>query len=751
MPTLERREAIGQGLPDCGFDNAVVSHELVTVSPCLRVRVLILIEWVDGAFSKLEIAEIGAGGVKMSQNTEETSGESGATMAEASEESVGEVAAGSAPWPSPALIEGATPLVMGQAQRLLPFLLRMRGGHEQSGGLLSLRSMADGLSLLVSSDDSTLERVNIPSVDFLDIRVDARHPMPLPVIEPTAKSPRQEMPKGDPRWIENAAQLGRYLELWPDDPEFARKQLPLVNPERLAALMNGDDMARESMIQAERFGLPLLAPDLLDADAAALALVAPAVARRLMVLPAMVRGSVLAVVVADPARAGLNNQLEFATGHRVLPLLCSPGLVEAAISRHYDRLEDRELMQALGILGGHDREGAEATREMERLSIEQPVVRLVHDLMDAAARKRASDIHVRPGADTVEVLYRIDGILHVVRRMDRALLPAVVSRIKVLGSMNIAERRLPQDGRATLAVKDRLIDLRISILPTVDGESVVIRLLDTAQSLRDLSSLGLSAEDTVKLRDALARSHGMVLVTGPTGSGKSTTLYAAINHVRSEAINIVTVENPVEYHIGKIMQIQVNEAIGFTFARCLRNILRHDPDVVMVGEIRDAETASIATEAALTGHLLLSTLHTNSAATTVTRLLDLGVEAFLLRSTLLCVLAQRLARRNCPHCLVVDRHDPHMAEVMGAQADESFYRGQGCTHCEGTGVAGRVAVYELMTIDPGLRRMIEPHADADAIHRHAVEHGMTTISQHALSLARRGTISLAEAFRIHVD
>jgi len=654
------------------------------------------------------------------------------------------------PWPNPDCLEGMTPLVVGQAQRLLPFKLSLRGGAEQQGGLLSLRSMADGVSLLLCRDQTNLERVTIPGEDLVEIRVGARNAQEIAHVAP----PVQAAPAaadGDPRWIADGTQLGSYLEHWPDDPELARRQLPSADLGTLAQVMRGADLAREALIRAGRFGLPLLAPELLEADPAALALLAPAVARRLMVLPLLVRGGVLALAVADPARAGLNNQLEFVTGHRVTLLLCTPGEVEAAIGRHYDRLEDRELMQALGILAGQKHEGADATREMERLSSEQPVVRLVHDLMETAARKRASDIHVRPGDEQVEVLYRVDGLLHVVRRMDRALLSAVVSRIKVLGGMNIAERRLPQDGRASLAFTDRLIDLRISVLPTVDGESVVIRLLDTAQSLRDLDSLGLSPDDTVRLQDVLARSHGMVLVTGPTGSGKSTTLYAAINHVRRESINIVTVENPVEYHIAGIMQIQVNQNIGFTFARCLRNILRHDPDVVMVGEIRDAETATIATEAALTGHLLLSTLHTNSAATAVTRLLDLGVEAFLLKSTLLCVLAQRLARRNCPHCLVADSHDPHMAEVMGAQADESFYRGQGCSQCEGTGISGRVAVYELMTVDAGVRRLIEPHADADAIHQHALEQGMTTISQHALSLARGGTITLAEAFRIHVD
>jgi type IV pilus assembly protein PilB len=644
-------------------------------------------------------------------------------------------------------VEGTTPLVVGQAQRLMPFRLSVRGATVASGGLLSMRSMESGVSLLVCRDRMNLERLNVPDDEFLEITVQGRPDLPAPSVVPL----RAPVTGDESRWIADANALGTYLADWLEQPDRALAALPTANAERLATELGGAELAAEGLAGAARFGLPLISPALLEADAGVLELLAPPMARRLQALPLIRRDGVLAVAVVDPARQGMLNQLEFSSGLRVALLLCSPALVERAIGRHYDRLEDRDVLRALGILGGREREGVEAVHEMERLSSEQPVVRLVHDLIETATRKRASDIHIRPSAKGVEVLYRIDGLLHVVRSMDRALLPAVVSRVKVLGGMNIAERRLPQDGRASFALQDRLIDLRISILPTVDGESVVIRLLDTAQSLRDLDSLGLSPEDTVRLRDLLARSHGMLLVTGPTGSGKSTTLYAALNYLRSDAINIVTVENPVEYHIGGVLQIQVNQAIGFNFAKSLRNILRHDPDVVMVGEIRDQETATIATEAALTGHLLLSTLHTNSAATTVTRLLDLGIEAFLLRSTLLGVLAQRLARRNCPHCLAVDTHDAHMAEVLGARPDESFFRGRGCPLCEGTGIAGRVAVYELMTVDAGARRLIEPHADADAIHRNAIEHGMTTISQHALRLARSGTITLGEAFRIHVD
>lgn len=642
------------------------------------------------------------------------------------------------------MVEGTTPLIIGQAARMLPFALELADGRRQRGELLSLRSMEDSVSLLLCRDGQVLERVAVPIAAFKQIDVQRR---PL---EATVSPSAPDSARGDAPIIANTHDLGLYLERWGTDPERARSLLPKVIADTLSAALPDAAQAQELIDSARRFGIPLIAPALLDPDAGALGVLAPAVARRLGALPLVERAGVLAIAVADPARDGMLNQLEFATGRRIAPVLALAAQIEKAIAQHYDFVEDRQMLQALGLSAGIEA-SSDSLHDVERLSTERPVVRLVYDLINAAVRKKASDIHVRPGAHHVDILYRIDGVLQLARSMDRALLAAVVSRIKVLGTMNIAERRLPQDGRASFAANGRVIDLRISVLPTVDGESVVIRLLDTAQSIRKLADLGLGSVDSQRFADLLARSHGMVLVTGPTGSGKSTTLYAAINQIRSSAINVVTVENPVEYHIDGIMQVQINEAIGYTFAKTLRNILRHDPDVVMVGEIRDAETARIATEAALTGHLLLSTLHTNSAATTVTRLLELGVESFLLKSTLLGVLAQRLARRNCPHCLQADTPDAHMVEVMGAKADESFFRSRGCTHCEGSGVAGRVAVYELMPVDAGLRRLIEPHADADAMHSYAVAHGMTTISQHALALARQGAITLAEAFRIHVD
>lgn len=424
--------------------------------------------------------------------------------------------------------------------------------------------------------------------------------------------------------------------------------------------------------------------------------------------------------------------------------------IREAIARCYDQVEDRETVRKLGL----DPLATVADNEAEarRLAREQPVVRLVHDLIADAVVRRASDIHLRPGEHATDVLYRIDDELVPVRSLMRALHPAAVSRIKVLGGMNLAEHRTPQDGRTSFTLDDGTrVDLRISILPTVFGESAVVRLLDSRQSLWDLDQLGLTEADRVRVEDVMARSHGMFLTTGPTGCGKSTTLYAMLLELRKQRINILTIEDPVEFHIADIQQMQVNRAAGFTFASAMRNFLRHDPDVIMVGEIRDRETAGIAVESALTGHLLLSTLHTNTAATTVTRLLDLGVEPYLLRASLLAVMSQRLVRLTCPHCREVEDVSAHMRETLGIHAAEVFYRGRGCVQCEGLGVYGRQAVYELLMMTPRLRELVVPGAEADTIHRVAMEEGMTPITQAAVILARSGAIALAEAWRVRAD
>jgi type IV pilus assembly protein PilB len=477
--------------------------------------------------------------------------------------------------------------------------------------------------------------------------------------------------------------------------------------------------------------------------------VSPVVARRLHIVPLVQEAGVLAVAAEDPADAQIIPTLNFSTDLRIALMVAEPLEIRSAIAANYDSVEDKAILQQLGIPTLTDASHHDSEQEERQLALEKPIVRLVGDMFVDAVRRRASDIHLRPGEDAIDLLYRIDNELVPVRRFLRALHPALVSRIKVLANMNVAEHRVPQDGRATyLAGEGHAIDMRVSILPTIHGESVVIRLLDTMQGLRGIDKLGFSEADGTRFLDLIGRSHGMILVTGPTGSGKSTTLYAALLEARKERVNILTVEDPVEYHIAEVQQMQVNRAAGFTFASALRNILRHDPDVIMLGEIRDRETAQIAVESALTGHLLLSTLHTNTAATTITRLLDLGVESFLLRSTLLGVLSQRLTRRNCPHCREVETVPAHWREMLEVGPDEVFYRGAGCHHCEGLGVHGRAAVYELLVASPEIRRLIVPHCEADAIQEVALSQGMLSITRNAVELARSGTISLGEAYRL---
>jgi type IV pilus assembly protein PilB len=512
-----------------------------------------------------------------------------------------------------------------------------------------------------------------------------------------------------------------------------------------------DDAELAAMVdRAVRLGLPLFEADEIESEPGVREMLPAPVSRRLGVLPMAAHEQQLAVLLSDAEAGGM---VEFSLSRRVVPILARPNLIRQVLSSQYDRTEDEALVRKLGLDFGAGAGGGNEVqqREAERLSTEQPVVKIVAELLDEAIQRRASDIHIRPGPDTFELLYRIDGDLVSIRRFLHALLPAIVSRIKVIGGMNLAEHRVPQDGRASATSGNMDVDLRISIIPTIHGEAVVIRILNTAFGLRSVAEIGFGPRDEQLFRDCLERGQGMLLVTGPTGSGKSTTLYAAVLECRKQNVNIITVEDPVEAKIEDVLQVQINRAAGLTFARTLRNILRHDPDVVMVGEIRDQETAEIAVESALTGHLVFSTLHTNSAATTITRLLDLGVLPFLLQSTLLAVLAQRLGRRNCKFCKVPEPVDPHVREVLGVGLDEEFFIGKGCPKCDGRGVKGRIGIYELLEITPGISKMIQPGADANAIHALAVKEGMISITRNAVELARTGTISLQEAFSVRVD
>jgi type IV pilus assembly protein PilB len=511
------------------------------------------------------------------------------------------------------------------------------------------------------------------------------------------------------------------------------------------------DADNTTWLTARKWDLPILRALDFEPHAEAVTQISGETARRLRAIPLAICNRTIAVALEDAGSSKIIEELSFLCSHRVVPIVATAKAIREGIAEHYDRTEDVAIASELGLdpQAGHD---VAAGHDVERLAHQQPVVRLVADLISTAVQRRASDIHLRSGALGAEILYRIDGELLPVRRLMHALQLAVVSRIKVLANMNLAEHRRPQDGRATFALDDgRLVDLRVSMLPAAHGESVVLRLLDPNENLCDLDQLGLSPGDRLQLDDVMARSHGMFLTTGPTGSGKSTTLYAMLMELRKRRINILTIEDPIEYDIDNVEQMQVNRAVDFTFASAMRNFLRHDPNVIMVGEIRDRETAGIAVESALTGHLLLSTLHTNSAATTVTRLLDLGIESYLLRSSLLAVMAQRLVRLTCDHCREPEVVPAHVRETLGVGAAELFYHGRGCSLCGGLGVYKRQAVYELLVVTPAIRRLIVDEAQAELLEQTAIEEGMIPITQAAIALAREGRISLAEARRVRAD
>ncbi len=553
-----------------------------------------------------------------------------------------------------------------------------------------------------------------------------------------------------PLLLSDDAALDAYLDGYPSPGTAdARPNISLESWQQL-----GEDAGEPAWETANRLGLPLVRLDRISAQSDALRLIPPDLARRLRAVPlrVSVAKGMVAVAIEDPGTADTQRLLDFLSRERVLPLVASPAQIREAIARYYDQVEDHDMARQLGMAADAGDDQSPSEQEAQRLASEMPVVRMVRNLLADAVARRASDIHLRPGEDATDVLYRIDDELVPVRRLSRSLHPAVVSRIKVLAAMNLAEHRRPQDGRTTFQFDGgRSVDLRISLLPTVFGESIVMRLLDSSEGLWNLDQLRLSEADRQRMNDVMSRSHGMFLATGPTGCGKSTTLYAMLLELRKQRINILTIEDPVEFHIADVQQTQVNQKAGVTFASAMRNFLRHDPDVIMVGEIRDRETAGIAVESALTGHLVLSTLHTNTAATTVTRLLDLGVEAYLLRTSLLAVMSQRLVRLTCVHCRVEEPVDLHIREELNIGPEELFYVGRGCHQCEGLGVFRRQAVYELLIMNSRLRQLIGPGADADALHAAAIAEGMVPITQAAIALARSGAISLAEAWRVRAD
>lgn len=395
----------------------------------------------------------------------------------------------------------------------------------------------------------------------------------------------------------------------------------------------------------------------------------------------------------------------------------------------------------------------EDVAHLRDMASEVPVIRLVNQMLVRALESRASDVHIEPFENQLKVRYRIDGILHEIEAPPRQLKAAVISRLKVLAQLNIAERRLPQDGRIKIRLAGKDVDLRIATVPTLYGESVVIRLLERGQIFTELESLGFPSAILQQFNDMISKPHGMILVTGPTGSGKTTTLYGALQKINDPGKKIITIEDPVEYQLGGVNQIHVKPQIGLTFANGLRSIVRQDPDVIMVGEIRDAETAEIAVQAALTGHLVFSTLHTNDASGAISRLLEMGVQDYLLSSSLLGVLAQRLVRRLCMTCRkevpfsASEDHYPELNPQLGG-APKTVWEAVGCNSCSGTGYLGRVGIFELLAATPAICKIIVQRADAGTIRNLAVQQGMRLLREDGWDKVRQGMTTLAEVLRV---
>ena len=508
---------------------------------------------------------------------------------------------------------------------------------------------------------------------------------------------------------------------------------------------------------AKQYGVPSINLDDFDIDREVLSLVPEEVALKHTVVPVNRAGSTLILATADPSNIFALDDIKFLTGYNIQPVVASETAIKRTLDKYYDAGTSLDDVMAdfddsdIDVVTDDDEfDAAEAAGAAE----DAPVVKLVNLILTEAIKRNASDIHVEPYEHSFRVRYRIDGLLYEIMKPPMKLKNAIISRIKIMSELDIAERRLPQDGRIKLKLgRGREMDFRVSVLPTLFGEKVVLRLLDKSNLQLDMTKLGFEQQQLDVFKDCIHRPFGMVLVTGPTGSGKTTTLYSALSELNKISENISTAEDPVEFNLAGINQCQMHEDIGLNFAAALRSFLRQDPDIIMVGEIRDFETAEIAVKAALTGHMVLSTLHTNDAPSTVNRLLNMGIEPFLVDSSVNCIVAQRLARRVCPECKEVDDVTTKEELVEAGMTEEEAnsitpMKGAGCGNCSETGFKGRVAVYEVMELTEELKEFVLNGASALELKREAIRGGMLTLRRSSLNKLAEGVTTLGEVYRV---
>jgi len=531
--------------------------------------------------------------------------------------------------------------------------------------------------------------------------------------------------------------------------------------------------------QAELAGVPFVDLAQFKVNEEAVRLVRKELAQRYDLVAVQKLGQKLFVAMKDPSNVIALDDLKLVTGMQVVAALATPGDIEEAIARYYgsDEAETSESQAAApaaappvsvasanpladGQAALKDLAGLGANQEVEELPAgadedanKAPIIRVVNAIIQQAIKDGSSDIHIEPGARFTRVRYRIDGVLHEVMQLPKYIQPPLLSRIKIMSDLNIAERRIPQDGRIGITYGGKDYDLRVSILPTVFGEKAVMRILDKSSVMIGLNKLGFYPETLAQLESVIVQPNGMILSTGPTGSGKTTTQYSILNKINSVEKNIITIEDPVEYQLPGISQVQVNRKAGLTFAAGLRSFLRQDPDIIMVGEIRDLETAETAIEASLTGHLVLSTLHTNDAPSAVTRLVDMGVEPFLISASLIGVLAQRLARRICPECKVPYTPPPDAVARLGVKQDPdgppiTFYRGKGCENCRHTGYKGRTGIHEMLLMNDEINDLVVRRAPLSEIREAGRANGMKLLREDGMMKALEGITTVEEVLRV---